>query len=204
MANTNKKARNWFIEVNQKAQCYNENLKELEKIIKENFNYKQYAIILHDKDVLENGDLKTKHIHIVLELENAITFQSVQKKLLGAHIEIANNINYCYAYLVHESPNSKEKYNYNSNNIISNNLDLVKRYITDISNVEPFNQSLFITYIARGIKDIYKFTKIFGFDITKKYWKVYQLLIEESYKNEEMKEDIEKAKIELEAENLPF
>ena len=90
MASNSPKFRDYFVTINEGAKSYEEAL----EIVK-NLNVKLYAAIYHDKDILrevdENGAItekpKRKHLHIVMELKNPISFNSIQKKFEGAHIE---------------------------------------------------------------------------------------------------------------------
>ena len=47
----------------------------IESRIKSLTNIKKYAIIIHDKDLLESGEPKKKHFHCVLTFSNAHIFQ---------------------------------------------------------------------------------------------------------------------------------
>lgn len=170
MAVNSPKYRAYFITINESAECY-ENALEIAKEMK----YDLYALIIHDKDIDENGQPKKVHKHLVIELINPISFNSIQKRFNGAHIEPIKYKKSSYQYLIHNSPNSKEKYQYDPNDIISNNLDLVKNII-ESEEVEIFNEAKLLQYIAMGIVTQYLFFKHFGLETTKKYWKTYNEL----------------------------
>ena len=137
-----------------------------------------YALIVHDKDVMEDGQLKKTHKHLVLELVNPIAFTSMQKHFKGAHIEPIKYKKSAYQYLIHNSLTSKEKYQYPLTDIISNNFELVKEII-ESEEVETFNESKVLLYYHQGITTQYLFFKHFGIETTKKYWQTYKQLCEE-------------------------
>ena len=75
------KYRDFFITINESAECYN----DIEEIIKD-LNVNVYALIVHDKDILEQTDKETGelvqipkkvHKHLMLELKNPISFNSI-------------------------------------------------------------------------------------------------------------------------------
>ena len=82
---------------------------------------KQYAIAIHDKDLLENGSLKKKHFHAILTFYNNTTSTVVAKKL---HVEeqyvnkIRTTTKSAMLYLVHR--NDQDKYQYPPWDIVAN------------------------------------------------------------------------------------
>lgn len=81
---------------------------------------KMYAYILHDKDVLDNGELKTPHIHLVALLNSNRCRLSTTLNNLSAVIcvnEMAITIDRCsdfngsIQYLIHKNNNDKYQYN---------------------------------------------------------------------------------------------
>lgn len=86
MANS-PKYRDFFITINKDAESYENAL----EIVKE-LNYKVYALIVHDKDTIVNEDGTTEpkkvHKHIMLELNNPVSFNAMQKRFKGAHLDI--------------------------------------------------------------------------------------------------------------------
>lgn len=185
MASSNSpKNRDYFITINENAECFND-FKEILKDLKT----KLYAYILHDKDILETGEIKRKHYHIMLELENPLSFNSIQKKFKGAHIETPKYKKSAYQYLIHNSPNSKEKYQYELKEIVSNNLDQVK-FIIESESFELFYENQFLKYIAQGVRTSYQFAKRFGLNAYKQYWIPYSAMLAELTTNEEMQKDL--------------
>lgn len=185
MASNSPKYRDWFITINQEAECYKEALEILQNLE----NTKQWAFIIHDKDIQENGTQKATHKHIMLETENPLSFNAMQKRFKGAHIEIPKYKKSAYQYLLHNSPNSKEKYQYDFKEIITKNETLLK-FDLESEDFELFKENLFLRYIAEGTRTAYQFTKRFGLNAYKQYWKVYLEMLNELEKDEEMQQDL--------------
>lgn len=196
------KYRDFFITINEGASCY-----DSANDIVLDLNYKIYAIIKHDKDMLanDNGELTPKktHLHIVIELKNPISFESMQKHFEGAHIETIKYKKAAYQYLIHNRPNAREKYQYDCNEIISNNLVAVKQAIEAEEGLRIFKENEFLLYICEGIITPYQFTKAFGLNVYKQYWKAYNDMVILSNTDEDMQRDIETLKKAM-LEDLPF
>lgn len=86
-----------------------------------------YAFILHDKDVLENGEIKTPHLHLVgllkvnrkrlsSTLNDIANFISVNT--LAITIDKMSDIVGSLQYLIHK--NNKEKHQYECKDIFTN------------------------------------------------------------------------------------
>lgn len=200
------KYRDYFITINEGASSYENAL----DIVKE-LNTKLYAFIIHDKDIIRNanneGELtetpKRTHKHIVIELANPISFNSILNKFIGAHIEVVKYKKATYQYLIHNRPNSMEKYQYDANAIISNNLPAVKEAITAEEGLRLFRENEFLRYIAEGIITPYQFVKAFGLNVYKQYWKAYNEMIVALQSDEEMQKDLDLIK-QVMLEELPF
>lgn len=108
----------------------------IESRIKSLTNIKKYAIIIHDKDLLESGELKKKHFHCVLTFSNATTSQVVAN-IMNVEEQYINKIRTttksAMLYLVHR--NNPEKYQYNASEVVAN-FD----YIEYIDGCEPKQQ----------------------------------------------------------------
>lgn len=202
MASNSPKYRDYFITINQGAECYDEAL----EIIKE-LNYKLYALIIHDKDTIvdEDGTLTPKqvHKHIIFELKNPVSFNKMQERFKGAHIVIPKYKKSAYQYLVHNSPKSKgEKYQYSLDEIITNDIKQIE-YIIETEDSELFRQNQFLVYIAEGTRTAYQFVKRFGLDAYKQYWKPYQDMLLNLENDEEMQRDLEALR-KTNDDDLPF
>lgn len=182
------KFRDFFITCFESADCY----KNIESIIKSKCNYKLYGYILHNKDIEEDGTPKRKHYHIVMELKNPVTMQSMIDKFKGAHIEKVMYKKSAYAYLIHGTIQSHEdgKHQYDVNEIISNNLDQVKTDIQSFDN-ELFYENRFLRYIAEGTITPYQFVKRFGLMAYKQYYKAYIEVYHTLQTDTEMQRDLE-------------
>ena len=200
------KNRDYFITINEGAPSYEKAL----DIIKD-LNLSLYAYIVHDKDKIididKDGVLnetpKKTHKHIVIELKNPISFNSMQNKFEGAHIEVVKYKKAAYQYLIHNRPNAKEKYQYPVEDIISNNLPSVKEAITAEEGLRIFRENEFLRYICEGIVSPYQFCKAFGLNVYKQYWKAYNEMLELSRHDEEMQKDMDEIYKAME-EDLPF
>lgn len=104
-------------------------------------NTKQYAFILHNKDILETGEPKTPHLHVVANMNNskqriATILNDLCKSLdispLLVTIDKYSSFNASLQYLIHK--NNEEKYQYDIKDIITNippqELDLFMKYET--------------------------------------------------------------------------
>jgi hypothetical protein len=194
------KYRDYMITINQGAPCYENAL----EIVKE-MNTKLYGLIVHDKDIEittnEDGEAITKpkktHKHIVIECKNPVSFQAMQKRFEGAHIETIKYKKSAYQYLIHNSLNSKEKYQYATDEIVSNDLQAVK-FAIETETYEIFKENNWLRYIAEGTRTPYQFTKRFGLNVYKQYWKPYSDMLENINQDEEMQNDLENMKRDLE------
>lgn len=86
-----------------------------------------YAYILHNKDVLENGEIKTPHIHLVAILKNNRQRLSTTLGNIGVALELSvlaisidkmSDIVGSLQYLIHK--NNTEKYQYEEKKIHTN------------------------------------------------------------------------------------
>lgn len=198
------KYRDYFITINESAECYDNAL----EIVKE-LNYKIYALIIHDKDVIVNEDGTTEkkktHKHIVMELKNPVSFARMQERFKGSHIEIPKYKKSAYQYLIHNLPNAREKYQYDFNEIITSSPQELK-VIIESETFELFKENMFLEYIADGVKTSYQFAKRFGLNAYKQYWKPYSDMLENLSVDSEMQQDLEKIlkDREMNNEDLPF
>lgn len=195
------KYRDYFITANKGAECY----EKLQDIILD-LKVERYAWIIHDKDfeVLEDGTLKPKktHKHLCLELTNPLSFNSIQKKFAGAHIEAMKLKQASYQYLIHNRPNAKEKYQYSLDEIITNDPNGLKA-LMEREIKEVFNPDRVFVYMARGIYTSIQFLTVFGYETWKKEWKAYNQLAIDARHDEEGQELIKQA-LDTLSDDLPF
>ena len=108
----------------------------IETRIKSLTNIKKYAIIIHDKDLLESGEPKKRHFHCVLTFSNATTSEVVAKTLQVEEQyvnKIKTTVKSANLYLVHR--NNPEKFQYSASEVVAN-FD----YIEYIDGCEPKQQ----------------------------------------------------------------
>lgn len=187
-SNNNQVSRNWFIEVNPGADCFNEKVlnpggfnerfsPDFEGTLLLEPNISFYAFIRHDKDIQEDGTLKPAHYHLVVKYKNNKTFQSVQKDFPGAHIERSQSVSSSVQYLTHQL--QPEKAQYGCNLIITNRPDLLQVYL-QVPQTEQFNQYDIWEYIS--IDRMFTYTDFcirFGVDQVRKYRTDIQAMIRE-------------------------
>ena len=191
MARTNSpKYRDFFITIQKGADCYDDAL----KIVKE-LNFKIYAYIIHDKDKIldeATGEItkpKPTHAHIMMELNNPVSFKAMQDRFKGAHIEIPKYKKSAYQYLIHNLPTAKEKYQYDFKEIITNSPIELKATI-ESETFELFKENMFLQYIADGIRTSYQFAKRFGLNAYKQYWKAFNDMLQQLDVDDEMQADL--------------
>ena len=88
---------------------------------------RHYAFIVHDKDKKPDGELKETHIHILLQLNNAMTLSALRNLFPNGNTTLGQPLRDkmdCFNYLTHK--NTPEKYQYNENDIISDDLQYWK------------------------------------------------------------------------------
>lgn len=93
----------------------------IESRIKSLTNIKQYAIIIHDKDLLDSWEPKRKHFHAILTFSNMTTSQAVARKMKVEEQyinKIRTTTKSAMLYLVHR--NNPEKYQYKPTDVVAN------------------------------------------------------------------------------------
>lgn len=203
MAKTNSpKYRDFFITINKGAESYDDALEIIQDL-----NFTLYALIIHDKDseVLDDGTLRPKetHKHIMVEVKNPVSFEAMKARFKGAHIEIPKYKKSAYQYLIHNRPNAKEKYQYAFDEIVTNAPQELK-FIIESETFEIFKENMFLEYIADGTRTPYQFTKRFGLNAYKQYWKPYQDMLLQLQDDEEMQSDLQALLKERAENDLPF
>lgn len=105
----------------------------------------QWAGILHDKDLSEEGEPVEPHLHLMLYFKNARSPQSVAWEIAGKvgkreeaqteRLEFFKHPNNGYSYLLHLTENAKDKYQYPLDAVISN-FDFPKKIASITKQVE--------------------------------------------------------------------
>lgn len=152
------------------------------EIIKSNYDY---AFIEHDKDILENGEIKKSHTHVVLRFKNAIWNTSLAEELgiSENYIERCRNLDKSLMYLIHY--NDIDKFQYEYENVCGPLSDRLFRLLENTSKdenercldlIEYINSSGtisisdFATYCASvGKWDIFRRSSIIYLEIIKEH-----------------------------------
>lgn len=96
-------------------------LKVIEDRVRSLTQFKDFAMIIHDKDINhETNNIKAKHIHIVVQLKNTMTIETISDvlKIEKQYInKIKKSTKAAYLYLIHR--NNPEKYQYNVSDVIA-------------------------------------------------------------------------------------
>ena len=99
-------------------------LNSIYKVMIEKLNPKKIAGIVHDKDMNQDGELVTPHVHIVLQFENQRSVIQLAKLIeepqISAFQQWKGNVNNAYSYLIHQTNDALEKYQYDVNEVKAN------------------------------------------------------------------------------------
>ncbi len=90
--------------------------------IKKELNPLKYAGILHNKDKNDDGSLKTPHIHVMLQFENARSIDNVAKILKDKPQYIQQwkgDSTNGYSYLIHATTDAQDQHQYDVNEVIA-------------------------------------------------------------------------------------
>lgn len=97
-------------------------VEQLEELVKK-LKPKKYALIVHDKDVNEQGEPTEDHVHVMLSFKNARSFSSIAKKLGDKSQSIKKwegKAENGFSYLIHATENSRDKYQYSPSEVKAN------------------------------------------------------------------------------------
>ena len=197
-----KRARQWTLTINKEAQCY----PNVEKLLKQHCSSEDFwALILHDKDTNENGEIKAEHKHAVIKFKNARGFDSISNIFKGAHLEIAVNWLASAQYLIHL--NDKSKYQYCPEEIITNDTSYYNNLLEKASK-ETFNPDTIYEYYREGCDSILKFYFRFGAQINPYVNLIKNLLepMQRQYEIDEKEQEEVTRQLtdEYEDDDLPF
>lgn len=94
--------------------------KEVLEVIESYFS--EWAWILHDKDCGESGELKKPHIHFIGLLPGPVRISTVSSRigLPENYIRFADKWKSVVRYLLHDTPDSEEKYHYGVEEVHTN------------------------------------------------------------------------------------
>lgn len=139
----------------------------------ENHALKEYAYILHDKDEAKN------HYHVCIKYKNSTRIKNILDHL-GLEYYNPNNTdmiisknhwNSALNYLIHNTNDSKEKYHYSEDDVITNIPEVINnlRLVTD--EIDVFNE--IADYIDTGYNPTYQNVRKFCNERGRAYMKCF-------------------------------
>lgn len=85
---------------------------------------RHYVYILHDKDVNEDGSTRSPHFHILCTFAQNKSFNAVASLVesdQNTFVQQLQDVGGAFSYLIHQ--NNPEKYQYNSDDLVSDDID---------------------------------------------------------------------------------
>ena len=116
------KARNIMF-VQQIEYFQSSNLQDIIEYMTNTLKPIRFAGILHDKDIGQDGNLVTPHIHLVLQFESARSLNNLAKltkQPIQCFEQWRGSVNNAYSYLVHHTVSNQDKYQYSPKEVIAN------------------------------------------------------------------------------------
>lgn len=107
------------------------NLNDVDLYCKEHLNSYQYAFILHDKDIDDNGNLKKEHYHLVMLFQKKVSI-NVIAKLCNVNVnlvQVKDSFIKSVRYLTHLDHPNKHFYEVD---LIESNFDYLKFFDENI------------------------------------------------------------------------
>lgn len=110
-------------------------------------NY-SYAYILHDRDLLDNGELKKSHIHVVLKFINYRWRNAIAEELgiTPNYLEKCRNLENALKYLIHF--NNEEKCQYDLEEVKGDLKEKLANYINNTDKTESEKVLDLLQYIG--------------------------------------------------------
>ena len=132
------------------------------------------AVIKHDKDYNEEiKQMKTLHYHVVLVLSSSARVGTIINTLIDVFrglnenqisIEKCSSVSSQVRYLIHLD--DYDKFQYNENDILTNNREQVDYYLKEIKKINDVND---IIAIVREYKNLIDIIRVLGVDNYRKY-----------------------------------
>lgn len=135
-------------------------------------NKLQYAYILHDKDKDKDGNNKKAHYHLRIFGINQRTI-SAWANLFNVkenEIQILSNKRRAIRYLIHLD--SKDKYQYSANDVVTNILDIDNYFNEDKQEEDTQLENIF-SYIE-SIQGYIYYKEVKSYVLANKYWSAYR------------------------------
>lgn len=133
------------------------------------------AAIKHDRDISDDGHLKTPHYHLVLVFSGVLRIGSVIKKLMDIFVGLNEkqiSIDKCSSvsaqvrYLIHLDEIDENKVRYDSVDIETNNRGQVEYYLKEIHKIVDVND---LIAIVREYRNLAELIRVIGIENYKKY-----------------------------------
>lgn len=143
------------------------------------------AVMKHDKDVSDDGHLKTLHYHVVIVLSRSCrigTFINVLlKEFTGLNenqisIEKCNSVSMQVRYLIHLD--DFDKWQYDEKDIVSSNEGQVSYYLHEVHKIVDIND---LISVVKEYKSLAEIMRVLGIDNYKKYRMIIKDLREVIY-----------------------
>lgn len=128
---------------------------------------RHYVYILHDKDVNEDGSLRSPHFHILCTFVQNKSFNSVASLVVSSQntfVQQLLDVGGAFAYLTHQ--NNPEKFQYNSDDLVSDNLDYWLDKIPEYENKSSKNDE-FVDDLLSDDFDVVAMARKYGRDFIK-------------------------------------
>ena len=128
---------------------------------------RHYVYILHDKDVNEDGSLRSPHFHILCTFVQNKSFNSVASLVVSSQntfVQQLQDVGGAFAYLTHQ--NNLEKFQYNSDDLVSDNLDYWLDKIPEYENKSSKNDD-FVDDLLSDDFDVVAMARKYGRDFIK-------------------------------------
>lgn len=124
-------------------------------ILENKLKPKRFAVALHDKDINEQGQLVEPHIHAMMSFDNARSLNSVARQLNDKPNYLQawrGNANNGYAYLIHRTAEAKDKYQYDTDDVVAN-FDypaLIQQISAEVTSSNRTNMKMLLDLLYSG------------------------------------------------------
>lgn len=187
MATGNKKSNRWELILNlDEKNPVNANIEASKAFLQgllttlTNFSKFKYCFsIVHDKDILESGELKRIHTHSFIELHEKETKSNLLNEITELLKQPKNTISLMETnsdylviqYLTHKNDQTKHQYNYTD--IIASDLETLNTRYNQIY-VAPIDKQQEIQQDVFTFKTLSELAQKHGLDVAKKYQSVFK------------------------------
>ena len=128
---------------------------------------RHYVYILHDKDVNEDGSPRSPHFHILCTFAQNKSFNAVASLVVSKQntfVQQLVDVGGAFSYLTHQ--NNPEKFQYNSDDLVSDDIDYWIDRIPDYEEKKNKNDE-FVDDLLSDDFDVVAMARKYGRDFTK-------------------------------------